>query len=57
MASITLSISKKFGILMLGVWLILMGLEQTGAVAYGSTMKVIMGVLAIIAGIVVILDL
>jgi len=57
MATISLSISKKFGLILLGIWLIVMGLTQAKVFTLSSPWDVIMGIFAIIAGIVVILDL
>ena len=49
----TITFSQKFGVLLLGIWLILMGLIQLSVVAVNLSL---MGILALVAGIVLILD-
>lgn len=52
----TITFSKKFGMLLLGIWLIGMGLQQAKVIGLDSTINVILGILAIIAGIIIIID-
>jgi uncharacterized membrane protein HdeD (DUF308 family) len=55
MASIALP--KRLGLLLLGIWLIVTGLRQTGWVNISfNGSEIILGIFAIIAGIVIILD-
>jgi len=52
----TFTFSKKFGVLLLGIWLIAMGLQQAGVIGLTHPINVILGILAVIAGIIIIID-
>ncbi len=52
----TFTIPKRLGMILLGIWLIAMGLQQAGVIATDHTVGVILGIFAVIAGIVVIID-
>jgi len=56
MTMATFTFSKKFGVLLLGIWLIAMGLQQAGVIGLTHPINVILGILAVIAGIIIIID-
>jgi hypothetical protein len=51
----TINFNKKLGVQLLGVWLILMGLMQVLDLTFRHQ-NVVMGLLALIAGIILVID-
>jgi hypothetical protein len=49
------SVGRNLGMLLLGVWLILSGLLSLGTVRISSTVTTVMAVLAIVAGLLILL--
>jgi hypothetical protein len=51
----TITFNKKLGMLLLGVWLILMGAFDLFSLTFAGQ-KVVMGLLALVAGIILVID-
>lgn len=49
-------IPKRLGMLLLGIWLIVTGLREAGVSFSFPYMSVVLGIFAVIAGIVIIID-
>jgi hypothetical protein len=51
----TIEFNKKFGVLLLGLWLILMGLFQAFELTFKGQ-NIVMGLLAVVAGAILAID-